>query len=221
MTIARAHLIEPSVTRWYHCVTRCVRRAFLLGEGTDDRKLWIDRAPAQRPGRPDWKGCERAGCWGDSSQAAGSDCAMWRSAWVCAGCPTWPVARRHKEGRDALITSRADSEAEIPRAVRGNDGPESPVSARNPSDSHVTEPLGPVGSCPEPLEADRITVGQHRVGFEPPQRTIRSCQITELCGNRSNSALAAAISGHFSCARRRESPPDARIGWNLRRCARR
>ena len=36
MTIARAHLIDPSLTRWYHCVTRCVRRAFLLGEGEYD-----------------------------------------------------------------------------------------------------------------------------------------------------------------------------------------
>jgi hypothetical protein len=32
MMIARAHLVDPAVTRWYHCVTRCVRRAFLLGE---------------------------------------------------------------------------------------------------------------------------------------------------------------------------------------------
>jgi hypothetical protein len=43
MTIARAHLVDPAVTRWYHCITRCVRRAFLLGEGISDRKLWIDR----------------------------------------------------------------------------------------------------------------------------------------------------------------------------------
>jgi REP element-mobilizing transposase RayT len=42
MTIARAHLVDPSVTRWYHCVTRCVRRAFLLGEGENDRKEWIE-----------------------------------------------------------------------------------------------------------------------------------------------------------------------------------
>jgi REP element-mobilizing transposase RayT len=42
MTIARAHLVDPAVTRWYHCITRCVRRAFLLGEGTIDRKAWIE-----------------------------------------------------------------------------------------------------------------------------------------------------------------------------------
>ena len=40
MTMARAHLVDPAVTRWYHCITRCVRRAFLLGEsdGTGSRK---------------------------------------------------------------------------------------------------------------------------------------------------------------------------------------
>ena len=42
MTIARAHLVDASVTRWYHCATRCVRRAFLLGEGSLDRKNWIE-----------------------------------------------------------------------------------------------------------------------------------------------------------------------------------
>jgi REP element-mobilizing transposase RayT len=42
MTIARAHLVDPSVTRWYHCLTRCVRRAFLLAEGPIDRKQWIE-----------------------------------------------------------------------------------------------------------------------------------------------------------------------------------
>jgi len=43
MTIARAHLVDPAVTRWYHCLTRCVRRAFLLGEEGCDRKGWIER----------------------------------------------------------------------------------------------------------------------------------------------------------------------------------
>jgi hypothetical protein len=33
MTIAPSRQIAKSVTRWYHCVTRCVRRAFLLGDG--------------------------------------------------------------------------------------------------------------------------------------------------------------------------------------------
>src|SRR5271166_4972198 len=43
MTTARAHLVDASVTRWYHCVLRCVRRADLLGEGKFDRKDWIER----------------------------------------------------------------------------------------------------------------------------------------------------------------------------------
>ena len=42
MTIARAHLVDPAVTRWYHCITRCVRRALLLAEGDCDRKEWIE-----------------------------------------------------------------------------------------------------------------------------------------------------------------------------------
>jgi hypothetical protein len=29
MTIARAHLVDPAVSRWYHCVTRCVCHATL------------------------------------------------------------------------------------------------------------------------------------------------------------------------------------------------
>src|SRR5262245_65664511 len=41
MTMARSHLVDLSITRWYHCITRCVRRAFLLGDGPADRKLWI------------------------------------------------------------------------------------------------------------------------------------------------------------------------------------
>jgi REP element-mobilizing transposase RayT len=40
--MARSHLVDVSITRWYHCITRCVRRALLLGEGPADRKLWID-----------------------------------------------------------------------------------------------------------------------------------------------------------------------------------
>ena len=42
MTIAHAHLVDPAMTRSYHFVTRCVRRAFLLGEGMHDRKSWIE-----------------------------------------------------------------------------------------------------------------------------------------------------------------------------------
>jgi hypothetical protein len=42
MTMARSQLVNTSVTRWYHCISRCVRRAFLLGEGTANRKQWIE-----------------------------------------------------------------------------------------------------------------------------------------------------------------------------------
>jgi REP element-mobilizing transposase RayT len=42
MTMARAHLVDVSVTRWYHCITRCVRRAFLLAEGLSNRREWIE-----------------------------------------------------------------------------------------------------------------------------------------------------------------------------------
>jgi len=42
MTVARSRLVDVGVTRWYHCVSRCVRRAFLLAEGELDRKQWIE-----------------------------------------------------------------------------------------------------------------------------------------------------------------------------------
>ena len=31
-----------SVPRYYHCISRCVRRAFLCGEGLEHRKQWIE-----------------------------------------------------------------------------------------------------------------------------------------------------------------------------------
>ncbi len=47
MTTARSKLVDVSVSRWYHCISRCVRQAFLIGQGSDsatgDRKVWIER----------------------------------------------------------------------------------------------------------------------------------------------------------------------------------
>jgi REP element-mobilizing transposase RayT len=43
MTMARSHLVDVTITRWYHCITRCVRRAFLLAEGPENRREWIER----------------------------------------------------------------------------------------------------------------------------------------------------------------------------------
>jgi REP element-mobilizing transposase RayT len=39
-----------SVTRWYHCVTRCVRRAFLLNDGEFDRRQWIENRTQELSG---------------------------------------------------------------------------------------------------------------------------------------------------------------------------
>src|SRR3954467_11553057 len=54
MTIARAHLVDPAFSRWYHCVTRWVRRAFLLGDEHQDRTTWGGRNgfAAQTLGEP-------------------------------------------------------------------------------------------------------------------------------------------------------------------------
>ncbi|WP_119393349.1 transposase [Salinibius halmophilus] len=47
MTIARAQLIQLALTQYYHCISRCVRRAFLCGydhatqTSFDHRKLWL------------------------------------------------------------------------------------------------------------------------------------------------------------------------------------
>jgi hypothetical protein len=42
VAMVRAHPVDPAVTRGYHCIARCVRRGFLLCEGANDRKIWID-----------------------------------------------------------------------------------------------------------------------------------------------------------------------------------
>ena len=42
MTVARSQLVDVEVTRYYHCVSRCVRCAFLCGEGYEHRKQWIE-----------------------------------------------------------------------------------------------------------------------------------------------------------------------------------
>ena len=43
MTIARSQLVDPAVTRWYHCMSKCVRSADLLTKVPDDRKAWIEQ----------------------------------------------------------------------------------------------------------------------------------------------------------------------------------
>ena len=42
MTVARSELVDVDVTRYYHCLSRCVRAAHLCGEGYEHRKQWIE-----------------------------------------------------------------------------------------------------------------------------------------------------------------------------------
>ena len=43
MTTARHQLVDPEVTRFYHCISRCVRQASLLSEdGALNRKGWLE-----------------------------------------------------------------------------------------------------------------------------------------------------------------------------------
>jgi hypothetical protein len=42
MTMPRRQLVDVAVTRYYHCISRCIRRAFLCGEGVTHRKAWIE-----------------------------------------------------------------------------------------------------------------------------------------------------------------------------------
>ena len=39
----REHQFDPSNPPWLHCISRCVRRAFLCGEGLEHRKAWLER----------------------------------------------------------------------------------------------------------------------------------------------------------------------------------
>ena len=43
MAVARKLLVDLEVSRHYHCISRCVRRAFLWGEGFEHRKQWIEQ----------------------------------------------------------------------------------------------------------------------------------------------------------------------------------
>src|SRR5687768_17031133 len=41
MTVPRRLIVNPEEAGWYHCVSRCVRRAFLCGDEREHRKSWV------------------------------------------------------------------------------------------------------------------------------------------------------------------------------------
>ena len=42
MTQARSQQVSLEATPYYHCVSRCVRRAFLCGESFEHRRGWVE-----------------------------------------------------------------------------------------------------------------------------------------------------------------------------------
>jgi len=42
MAIARKNLISLADTPYYHCVSRCVRKAFLCGDAYEHRREWVE-----------------------------------------------------------------------------------------------------------------------------------------------------------------------------------
>ena len=42
MATARHKIVDLDVTRYYHCISRCVRGAFLCGNGLEHRKQWLE-----------------------------------------------------------------------------------------------------------------------------------------------------------------------------------
>ena len=42
MPALRSRVVDEAVTPWYHCISRCVRGAFLCGDEVDHRKQWIE-----------------------------------------------------------------------------------------------------------------------------------------------------------------------------------
>jgi REP element-mobilizing transposase RayT len=43
MTVARGKLVDETITPWYHCISRCVRRMMLMGDGFEHRKRWLEK----------------------------------------------------------------------------------------------------------------------------------------------------------------------------------
>ena len=112
----RAHLADPAVSRGYHGITRCVRRAFLLGEGANDRKARYGSrhgcANLPRFSRWRWAGfpywTTTCMCWCGSTLIQRRDGRMTRWRGVGAG------SFRHATSRD----SRRRSRPIVARAVR-------------------------------------------------------------------------------------------------------
>ena len=41
MPLARKRLVDDSESAYFHCISRCVRRAFLCGDAAEHRRGWV------------------------------------------------------------------------------------------------------------------------------------------------------------------------------------
>jgi hypothetical protein len=43
MTVARNQIVDVQTTRYYHYISKVVRGAFLIGDGYEHRKRWVEK----------------------------------------------------------------------------------------------------------------------------------------------------------------------------------
>ncbi len=140
VTVARAHLNDPDVIRWYHCVTRCVRRAFLLGEGPEDRKKWIE-CPPSSPARSPLSGVDcgvrpsKIVAVGSGSRSAGNRPIDRKSCAICktrACIPRPLVGRVRSKAEDRVAGIATDSPPRPRHVLRSTDRAENVRAAEHP-----------------------------------------------------------------------------------------
>jgi hypothetical protein len=43
MTAASNQIVDVQATRYYHCISKVVQGAFLMCDGYEDRKFWVEK----------------------------------------------------------------------------------------------------------------------------------------------------------------------------------
>ena len=161
MAIARCQQIDASVTRWYHCMTRCVRRAFLLQEGTSDRKEWLENRIE-----------ELAEIFAVGVGGFSVMCKKQPDAWACDGSQTWRDARpvdatliresHRAHGRPCPLFPRASDPIVLPIHCRFRSRP-------HPAQGVRRSPLVELDAGDSLLLRWRVETGRIGSGHDEPE----------------------------------------------------